>query len=393
MDEPSTTPTNSESRSSFPRNPTEFNSDPRISFSKLDKKYILETEDGDEYLYDEILKRWIPSLDDSLIEQQREAYKVHGVDENEVVVRPPRKKRKQSEQESGTGTGHKPRKPRTNSAVYITSIPLDATIDEIIDVFCKCGVIAEEIDSRRPRIKMYTDEQGNFKGDALVVYFRPESVHLAIQMLDDSDFRFGEIGPQGKMKVQQADFSFKAQQEAPEKPNARDKARIMKKTQRLTSKLTDWDDDDDAAALQSSGRFEKVVILKHMFTLAELEDDPAAILDIKEDIREECSKIGVVTNVVLYDNEKSGVVTVRFKSPESAQACVRMMHGRFFGGTQVEAYMANGAEKFKKSSNRNHDYEDDGSGWEVDNGTSEDAKRLEKFGSWIESRRLEAKIS
>jgi HIV Tat-specific factor 1 len=61
-----------------------------------------------------------------------------------------------------------------------------------------------------------------------------------------------------------------------------------------------------------------------MFTLKELEDDPAAILDIKEDIREECSKLGEVTNVTLYDKEAQGVVSVRFTTPQSAAECVRV---------------------------------------------------------------------
>jgi HIV Tat-specific factor 1 len=42
---------------------------------------------------------------------------------------------------------------------------------------------------------------------------------------------------------------------------------------RLTwiSKLADWDDDDPQALEQTSSRQDKVVILKHMFTLQELE--------------------------------------------------------------------------------------------------------------------------
>lgn len=127
----------------------------------------------------------------------------------------------------------KPKKPRVNTAVFVTSIPLDATFDEIRDVFSKCGVIAEEIDSGRPRIKMYTDEKGLFKGEALVVYFRPESVNLAIQMLDESNFRIGVIGPHGPMRVQPADFSFKSQQEAPAQITAREKQRIIRRTQKL----------------------------------------------------------------------------------------------------------------------------------------------------------------
>ena len=207
-------------------------------------------------------------MDEALLEQQREAYKVHGVDEDEPAAakhQQKKKKRKQpvdgdevspaystiktselssktdgvlgfvwnKQNSSNSTSSHKAKKLRVNTAIYVTSIPLNATVDEIHDLFCKCGVIAEEIDRGRPRIKMYTDENGNFKGDALVVYFRPESVNLAVQMLDDSDFRFGETGPQGKKRVQAADFSFKAQQEVPIKPNMRDKKKIMRKTQKL----------------------------------------------------------------------------------------------------------------------------------------------------------------
>lgn len=91
----------------------------------------------------------------------------------------------------------------------------------------------------------------------------------------------------------------------------------------------------------TSSRLEKVVILKHMFTLQELEvspdgppseieteisaqEDAAAILDIKEDIRDECAKLGEVTNVVLYDKEPQGVVSVRFTDPDAARHCVQV---------------------------------------------------------------------
>lgn len=194
--------------------------------------------------------------------------------------------------DSTQGNGQKPKKQRVNTAVYVTSIPLDADFEEIRYVFSKCGVIAEEIDSGRPRIKMYMDDDGKFKGEALVVFFRPESVNLAIQMLDDSDFRLGVTGPQGPMRVQPADFSYKSQQEAPTKTSAKDKRKIIQRTQRLNkyetykyewsfgrrdllmwwnSKLADWDDDEPSALPETNSKFEKVVILKHMFTLKELD--------------------------------------------------------------------------------------------------------------------------
>ncbi|KAL3449567.1 nuclear mRNA splicing factor-associated protein [Aspergillus insuetus] len=367
--------------SNFPQDPSEFDSDPRISFSKLDNKFILETEDGQEYSYDTILKRWIPTVDEDLLQKQQEAYRVEGVDEDEKAnAQQLKKKRKQGEE----GDSQKQKKQRVNTAVYVTSIPLDAQFDEIRDMFSRCGVIAEEIDSGRPRIKMYTDDDGKFKGEALVVYFRPESVNLAIQMLDDSDFRLGETGPQGSMRVQAADFSFKSQQEAPAKTSMRDKKKIIKRTQKLNNKLTDWDDDEPAALVDTNSRFEKVVILKHMFTLKELDDDPAAILDIKEDIRDECSKLGEVTNVVLYDKEPEGVVSVRFTDPEAARNCVKLMNGRFFGGIAVVAYISDGNERFRKTNEKRAALEDLAEKG-LDAEDDDEQQRLDEFGTWLES--------
>lgn len=118
------------------------------------------------------------------------------------------------------------------------------------------------------------------------MYFRPESVPLAIQLLDDTEFRLG--GGQ-RMKVAEADFSYKAQKDAPKQSNMKTKKKIIKKTQKLNkyvdkyrngakprsltviSKLADWDDDDPQAVQDTSSRWDKVVILKHMFTLQELE--------------------------------------------------------------------------------------------------------------------------
>ena len=122
---------------------------------------------------------------------------------------------------------------RKNTAVYVTSLPTDVTVQEVNEVFSRCGVIAEEIDRGKPRIKLYTDDDGNFKGDALILYFRAESVDLAVQMLDDTDFRLGKPAPTGKMKVAPADFSYKTQKDAPAKSNNKDKKKIIKKTQKL----------------------------------------------------------------------------------------------------------------------------------------------------------------
>ena len=70
------------------------------------------------------------------------------------------------------------------------------------------------------------------------------------------------------------------------------------------SKLADWDSsDEDEADRQRKASLAKtrIVVLKHMFGLKDLEDHPELLLDLKEDVREECETLGEVTNVVLYD--------------------------------------------------------------------------------------------
>merc|ERR1712072_535498 len=101
-------------------------------------------------------------------------------------------------------------------------------------------------------------------------------------------------------------------------------------------------------------------------------DQSLAALDIKDDIREECEKLGHVTNVVLYDKEESGIVTVRFGNATSAMECVKVFNGRWFDQRQVVAHLADGKERFRKSKKGEMGAEDD------------EEKRLEQFSKDIE---------
>lgn len=55
------------------------------------------------------------------------------------------------------------------------------------------------------------------------------------------------------------------------------------------------------------------------------------------------------------------------------------MNGRWFDERQLEAYIATGREKFKKSSDKKIglDHDEDGEG-------EDEGGRLDKFGSWLE---------
>lgn len=44
----------------FPLFQEDIKADPRVSWSRLSNKWSLETDDGEEYEFDEALRRWIP---------------------------------------------------------------------------------------------------------------------------------------------------------------------------------------------------------------------------------------------------------------------------------------------------------------------------------------------
>ena len=106
---------------------------------------------------------------------------------------------------------HYPTSPKEqkskNTAIYVTGLPLDAEMDEIVERFSKCGVI-EEDDGGDPKVKLYAREDGSFSGEALVVYFKEDSVTLAINLLDDAELRIGDSS--SVMRVQRAEFGHKA---------------------------------------------------------------------------------------------------------------------------------------------------------------------------------------
>jgi len=110
-----------------------------------------------------------------------------------------------------------------------------------------------------------------------------------------------------------------------------------------------------------------------MYTQEELDEDPGLLLEIKGDVREECEKLGEITNVVLYDKSPGGVVSVRFRDIVSADACVKLMNGRYFGGRRIEAEIFDGKTKYQKSGSKDNELDDE-----------EEKARLERYAKWLE---------
>eukprot|EP00160_Parvularia_atlantis_P005572 Unigene14799_Nuclearia_a/m.44487 Unigene14799_Nuclearia_a/g.44487 ORF Unigene14799_Nuclearia_a/g.44487 Unigene14799_Nuclearia_a/m.44487 type:complete len:212 (+) Unigene14799_Nuclearia_a:464-1099(+) len=121
-----------------------------------------------------------------------------------------------------------------------------------------------------------------------------------------------------------------------------------------------------------SSKFQRIVILKHMFVPAEVDADPGLLLDLKDDVRGECERLGAVVNVTVFDRHPDGVCSVKFKDEAAAAACVELMDGRYFAGRRVEAAIYDGATKYDAFSSAKAEDADD------------EAERLRRYGDWLE---------
>ncbi|KAJ1807752.1 hypothetical protein LPJ75_004730, partial [Coemansia sp. RSA 2598] len=281
----------------FPKS-KDFKTDTRVQYIEETNSYVFtDPSDGLEYEFDSQKGAWFPMWNEALVEQQQSAYGTDAIDTETNDAGG------SSTATRGKGQEASKRKLRENTRVYVSGLPLDTTEKEVADYFSQCGAIMPDLVTNKPRIKLYRDADGSLKGDALVTYFKAPSVQLAIDILDDSQFRSTDAS---RISVQEASFESKndsvaAESEASKRP-------------RIDPKLLQ-------KRIAQMERYKRTVILKHMFTIEELQEDVTLLLDLAEDVRSECEKLGVVTSVKIFDLSEEGAVAVKFKSEASAVAC------------------------------------------------------------------------
>jgi HIV Tat-specific factor 1 len=243
------------------------------------------------------------------------------------------------------------RAKQKNTGVMISGLPPDTDAEELADWVTKYGgVIKKNPETRHRIVKLMHGEDGKFIGEALVVFFRPESVPLACNGI----LQGMEYTPGFPVTLKAAKREKKEGEAAQQKGQKKRDKRVKLYDQ---EKELDWDEEE-----------EKVhVIVKHLFTLEEVREGGMDFFEeLRSDLAAELGKMGKVKTLKIFQYNPEGVIAVKFEKAKGAIRCVERMHGRFFAGRQLECFYYDGFT--------NYDVKE----------TDEDReRRIAKFGEWL----------
>ncbi|CAK9798476.1 HIV Tat-specific factor 1 homolog [Anthophora plagiata] len=304
-----------------------------------------DPNDGSVYFWDKEKNAWFPKVDEDFMARYQMSYGFTDSSTTETKQEPQAQLQMKADKEKKKMEAkRKAQEPPTwfevdeahNTAIYVSGLPLDITMEELTELFSKCGLIARD-EKGKDKIKLYKDSNGQPKGDALCIYIKVESVDLALKLLDKSQMR-------GKtLAVQRAKFQMKGDAYNPAlKPKRKKKDKERQK--KFQEKLFDWRPE---RALGEPLKHERVVIIKNLFSPEDFDKEVSLLLEYQQDIRSECLKCGDVRKVIIYDRHPEGVAQVTFREPTEAQACVQLLNGRWFSQRKISAEIWDGKTKYK----------------------------------------------
>lgn len=288
----------------------------------------------------------------------------------------------------GTRGGREPKqkKPKfsTKNAkcwIYTTGLPADATESEVIEQFTKAGILDLDPETQRPKVKLYHEKDvsspqfGRFKGDASLCYARPESVELAITLLDEAPFRPHQ--PHQHIRVQRAKFEKHGEEYH---ANLHRVSLAKRKVAKLAAlQARDWDDGEINGRLTGGRKGLRIIVMKGLFspTLFRKEniDEDTFFSDLEHKLRVELERCGPVEKITVFSKNTAGVVIVKFMLPGGASEAIKAWEGReWIPGRKVETCYWDGVTDYTT-----HD--------EVAE-SEETTRRQEEFGDWLENQEL-----
>ena len=247
------------------------------------------------------------------------------------------------------------RAKQKNTGVLIKGFPLDQEIDveDFADYVSKfAGVIKKNPETRRRIVKLKTDEEGKFNGSVLVVFFKPESVKQAINLLTGMEYISGHP------------MTVEAHKREKKKEGGQKKKDKRVKLYDQEKELA-WEEEEEQLH----------VIVTGVFTLNEANEGGFEFFDeLKGELLEEFEKLGKVKNLKIFEHNPLGVVAVKYEKPKGALRCVERMNGRFFAGRQLESFFYDGFTDY-----------------DVKETEAQREKRIKEFGEWLGAKESEEK--
>lgn len=304
-------------------------------------------------------------------------------------------------------------KPKFNAKnakhwIYVTNLPTDTDEAEVAAYFSKVGVLDIDPDTQKPKIKLYRQKSDNgnvsmkmtLKGDASICYAKVESVELAIQLLDDTTFR--TVDPktnqqlsyeltknQKRITVQKAKFEEKTDS-AYASNNMKKKKSISQKKHQVAriAKLQaiTWDEGDYNGRITGGIKGLRIIVLKHVFTIKDINDAKNLNKDKGEDIlfhaiesriRKECEEFGVVEKITIFSKNIDGVVIVKFSQPSSANDAINFYNSNKHQKNNINLIEASYWDGVTDFTVRDEIQEE-----------AEAKKRLDDFGNWLDEQEL-----
>lgn len=143
-----------------------------------------DPNDGSVYFWDKEKNAWFPKVDEDFMAKYQMNYgftdgSVSQPKPPELKQPPPPQKIKEEKEQRKAEAKRKAQEPPTwfevdeahNTAIYVSGLPLDITMEELTQLFIKCGLIARD-ERGKDKIKLYRDGNGEPKGDALCTYIK-----------------------------------------------------------------------------------------------------------------------------------------------------------------------------------------------------------------------------
>lgn len=304
---------------------------------------------------------------------------------------------------------------RKNPNIYVSNLPPDCTEAELAEIFKKAGVFKIDPDTLQPKIRVYADDAGRCKGDALISFVHENSVDIAIKYFDGFAFRDGAC----TLKVQRAEFAPKAGQGSSptadglergvseSRPGKRDRRKYLA-AKYEQERLLSWGDAVD----DGTGR--RIIILKPTYSSEEAElyeEGDAFYEELRQELFDEIAQFAKPEKVTVIPRHVQGVACVKLKTAEDAERIIEQFRGRYFDGRQLDVFFFDGRSDLKanclpsrlakkpkvlapiSSQSSSEAPRSEGAGQneggmqqedhELQEGKDDEAARLDKFGDWI----------